>query len=70
MTTQFGRPVAIVLALLCILAGGPALAAVDATVDRQQIALGDTLQLVISATEEDEDLDYLDIPAFLRRQAD
>ena len=56
MTTQFGRPVAIVLALLCILAGGPALAAVDATVDRQQIALGDTLQLVISATEEDEDL--------------
>ncbi|MDG2328108.1 MAG: BatD family protein, partial [Halioglobus sp.] len=40
-------------------------AAVEATVDRQQVAMGDTLQLVISATEDDEDLGTVSLNTLL-----
>ena len=50
------------LALIFLLAAGTvAQAAVDATVDRTGIALGDTLRLVLSATEDDEDLGSVDL---------
>lgn len=50
--------------LWLLLTMSPALfAAVDASVDRREVALGDTLQLVISATEEDEELSGIDFGA-------
>ncbi len=53
--------------LLLFTLGNPlAQAAVDASVDRTQIALGDTLQLVISATEDDEDLSTVRLDALLK----
>ena len=56
MMTLTGRPLQWGLLLLLGLLSQAGLAAVEATVDRDQIALGDTLQLVISATEDDEEL--------------
>jgi hypothetical protein len=41
-------------------------AAVDATVDRDRIALGDTLRLTVSATEDDEDLSGVDLTGLQR----
>ncbi|PLW67163.1 BatD family protein [Pseudohalioglobus lutimaris] len=56
MMKQTGNPLLIAL-LLLLLTASPALrAAVDASVDRHNVSLGDTLQLVISATEDEEDL--------------
>ncbi|MEP5569659.1 MAG: BatD family protein, partial [Halioglobus sp.] len=56
MMKRIGRSVLWVVILLVGQTGTLVYAAAEATVDRQQIAMGDTLQLVISATEDDEDL--------------
>ncbi|MEP4146259.1 MAG: BatD family protein [Halioglobus sp.] len=56
MMRRIGRPVLWAVILLLGQVGVLAHAAVEATVDRQQVSMGDTLQLVISATEDDEDL--------------
>ena len=48
--------------LLSLLIGSAAVQAeVNATVDRQRLALGDTLRLTISATEDDEDISGVDL---------
>ena len=54
------------LALLLALMASAAQAAVDATVDRNRVALGDTLQLTLSATEDDEDLGSVDLSGLQR----
>lgn len=60
MMKQTGKPFLVSL-LLMLLAASPALrAAVDASVDRREVSLGDTLQLVISATADGEDLSSVD----------
>lgn len=60
MTRRIGK--FSVLAYLAVLIICPtAHSAVEATVDRQQVVLGDTLRLTISATEDDEDLGNADL---------
>lgn len=54
------------LVLLATLLAGTAQGAVDASVDRNRVALGDTLQLTVSATEDDEDLASVDLSALQR----
>ena len=66
MMTLTGRSGLWALALLFALSSQWSRAAVEATVDRQQIALGDTLQLVVSATEDDEELSSVNLDALLR----
>ncbi len=60
MTIPTGKPLLYVLALVLLLAGAGARATVTATVDRTDVALGDTLMLTLSATEDDEDLQSVD----------
>ena len=54
------------LALLCglWLCAAPALAAVDATLDRSRAVLGDSLRLTLTATE-DEELSEVDLRPLL-----
>ncbi len=52
------------LALLLLLASGLALAEVTATVDRDRVAMGDTLRLIITATD-GEDVDGMDLRPLL-----
>ncbi|WP_165954364.1 BatD family protein [Seongchinamella unica] len=66
MMTHTGRLAPWALVLLFTLASGLAQAAVEASVDRTRIALGDSLQLVVSATEDDEDLSSVNLDALLR----
>lgn len=54
-----GNTLWLIVAALLLLAGR-AHAALDASVDRQQVAMGDTLRLVIVATD-DEDLNSIDL---------
>ncbi len=61
-----GRPVLWMLVLLAALVAQLAQGAVEATVDRTRIAMGDTLQLVISATEDDEELADIKLDGLLR----
>ena len=61
MMTLTGRPALWALVLLFSLAGQMARGAVEADVDRTRIALGDTLKLVITATEDDEELSTIDL---------
>ncbi len=49
-----------VLLLFTLLLGRPALATVSASVDRSEVALGDTLVLTLSASEDDENLQGVD----------
>lgn len=51
--THTGRTMAVILALLTLFSSG-ARAALEASVDRRQIAMGDTLRLVIETTGEEE----------------
>lgn len=60
--TGTGRTLILLLALLA----GSAHAAVDAVVDRDRVALGDTLRLTLSATEDDEDLGSVDLSPLLQ----
>ena len=60
-----GRPAPWVLVLLLTLGNPLARGAVDASVDRTRIALGDTLQVLISATEDDEDLSDVELDSLL-----
>ncbi len=62
MTTKSGRAFALlwVLVLGQALGGATARAALTAELDRQQVALGDTLRLTVTATE-GEDLDDIDL---------
>ena len=66
MMTLTGRPLLWTLLLLLGLTSRGSLAAVEATIDRDQIALGDTLQLVISATEDDEELSTVQLDTLMR----
>jgi len=60
MTRRIGKFGALLLlAILAICA--PVRGAVEATVDRQQVELGDTLSLIVTATEDDEDLSGMDL---------
>ena len=63
MMKQTGRPLLLSLLLLLLTASPAVQAAVEASVDRRDILLGDTLQLVISATEDDEDLSSINLDA-------
>ena len=60
---RIGKAVA---ALALLLACSTALAVVDATLDRTRVALGDTLRLTVSATEDDEDLSSIDLATLQR----
>lgn len=61
MTGSIGKVVSATLLLAIMLASGTARAEVNATVDRQRLALGDTLRLTISATEDDEEISGVDL---------
>ena len=58
------KPIGRALGALCVVlltvAASGSLAAVNASLDRQRAALGDTLRLTITATD-DEDLEQLDL---------
>ena len=51
--------------VLTLLAGGPALAEVTASLDRDQAAMGDTLQLTISA-DGNENINNIDLRPLLK----
>ncbi len=61
MTISTGKLAGLVLLLGLLLGGAASHAAVDAVVDRQQLALGDTLRLTISATEDGEEVSGVDL---------
>jgi BatD DUF11 like domain len=61
MTGPIGKLPGIALLLSLLIGSATLHAAVDATVDRQRLALGDTLRLTISATEDDEDVSGVDL---------
>jgi hypothetical protein len=65
MMRRIGKSARWAVILLLCQAPLMANAAVEATVDRQQVAMGDTLQLVISATEDDEDLGTVSLNTLL-----
>ena len=54
MKTFTGRALPLVLLLLSLLGTGIAQAAVTASLDRQRVALGDSLRLTITADGEEE----------------
>ncbi|WP_162846047.1 BatD family protein [Seongchinamella sediminis] len=66
MMTLTGRPALWTLVLLLVLGHATARAAVEASVDRSRIALGDTVQLIISATGDDEELSAVDLAPLQR----
>ncbi len=59
---RIGKTLTLLLALLA----GSVQAAVEASVDRNRVALGDTLRLTVSATEDDEDLGSVDLAELQR----
>lgn len=61
MMTRTGKALRAALVLLLLQASPGVWAVVEASVDRTEAALGDTLQLVISASEDDEDLGSADL---------
>ena len=61
MTGPIGKLPGIALLLSPLIGSATALAEVNATVDRQRLALGDTLRLTISATEDNEDISGVDL---------
>ena len=65
MMRRIGKPLLWAVILLLGQAVVVANAAVEATVDRQQVYMGDTLQLVVSATQADEDLATIRLDALL-----
>lgn len=66
MTRPIGRLPGIALVLTLLLGAALPRAEVAATVDRNQVAIGDTFRLVISATEDDEDISGVDLSALER----
>lgn len=55
-----GKPFAVLMVLVMLASGTPALGAVIAQLDRTQVALGDSVRLTISATD-DEELSDIDL---------
>lgn len=66
MTKHIGRPLACLLLAGLLLLSVSAQAVVEATVDRARVAMGDTLRLTISATEDNEDISSVDLSPVLQ----
>lgn len=59
--TSIGKTLVLGCLVMLSLAGVSARAEITATVDRDQVALGDTLRLTITATEDNEDVSSIDL---------